>query len=38
MPDDSHASLGAFAEIDLHGSAGAGQFWNLLPPQSHQYN
>lgn len=38
MPDDGHPSLGSFAEIPLHGGKGEGQFWNLLPPQSHQYN
>jgi hypothetical protein len=38
MPDDGHPSLGAFTEIPLHGRKGEGQFWNLLPPQSHQYN
>lgn len=38
MPDDGRPSLDAFTEIPLHGARGAGQFWNLLPPQSHQYN
>ncbi len=38
VPDDGHPSLGAFTEIPLHGGKGEGQFWNLLPPQSHQYN
>lgn len=38
MPDDGRPSLGPFEEIPLRGASGTGQFWNLLPPQSHQYN